>query len=57
MKTWSKPSIKKLDISSTEYFAITGTKVDGHYTSDDGKYEQYTYSGTYTGDIPFTPKD
>lgn len=53
MKTWSKPEISELNINSTEYYATTGTTVDGHYASDDGKFTFPTYSGANTSDLPF----
>lgn len=53
MKNWNKPELQELNLNSTEYYALTGTTVDGEYTSYDGTYHKYTYSGTGTPVLPY----
>ena len=57
MKTWNTPSVEEMEVKATAYDPNGGTKVDGQYVSEDGKYNFYTYgpssgnSGTPSVDV------
>ena len=43
MKNWNQPAIEELDLNSTAYAPEKGSKIDGSYVSEDGKYTHNTY--------------
>lgn len=49
MKLWQTPSLNELNVNATSYHPENGTRIDGAYTSTDGKYHYDTY-GPSSGD-------
>lgn len=43
MKKWNRPEVTELNVRDTMYSPMEGSKVDGSYISEDGKYVLYTY--------------
>ena len=43
MKKWNNPSLEELDLNATAYSPAGGSRVDGAYNSNDGKFYYPTY--------------
>ena len=43
MKKWNNPSIEELDLNATAYSPAGGSRLDGAYQSNDGKYKYETF--------------
>ncbi|WP_155832292.1 hypothetical protein [Butyrivibrio sp. MC2013] len=52
MKTWNTPVVEELGVQATAYSPLSGTREDGHYESDDGKYYKPTYGPSSNSGTP-----